>query len=71
MQAWAGTVFDAGVEAMFPCRPEALEWSVRGALRRFKGALDVCTGELEGLSAPVRNRIYENIERIKAEKVAV
>src|SRR5262249_42297475 len=65
MQAWAGTVFDASIEAMFPCRPEALEWSFRGALARMKGAFDVCTGNLEGLSEPVRNRIYENIERMR------
>ncbi|HZU97184.1 MAG TPA: ferritin-like domain-containing protein [Planctomycetota bacterium] len=69
MQAWAGTVFDVGIETLFPGRPEALEWSVRGAYERLKGAFDVCTGRIEGLSAPVRARVYEGVERIKEEKL--
>jgi hypothetical protein len=67
MQAWAGTVFDAAVEAYFPGREEALEWSLRGAYERMRGALDVCTGKIEGLSAPVRARIHEALERTQAE----
>ncbi len=70
MQSWAGTVFDAGVEAMFPGRAEALDWTLRGAFERMKGAMDVCTGRLEGLSAPMRARINESVERVRAERRA-
>jgi hypothetical protein len=64
MQAWAGTVFDVAVEAYFPGRPEALERSLRGAYERAKGAFDVYTGRLEGLSAPVRARINDSVARV-------
>lgn len=70
MQAWAGTVFDASIEAMFPPRAEALEWSLRGAYERLKGVVEVGIGYREGLSAPVRARISENVARVQAEQRA-
>ncbi len=68
MQAWAGTIFDASIEAFFPASPTAYAWSFRGAYERMRGALDVCTGRIEGLSAPVRMRVQDSIAKLHAER---
>ena len=68
MQAWAGTIFDAAVEAYFPGRAAAKEWSLRGAIERVRGSVDVVTGRLEGLSFPVRDRIRQHVEELEQER---
>jgi hypothetical protein len=64
-QEWTGRIFDAACEVVFPSRGQAHGVSVRAALWRALGAVDVLTGRLEGIARPMRRAAAESAARAR------
>lgn len=62
---WSGRILDAAVEAVFPSRGTARGISVRAAIWRALGAVEVLTGRLEGLVEPYRRAACEAAGRVR------